>query len=318
MLTYKTHIDKDALISHLNKATWETVFCRCAHENGKHAGEDDAYPHTHVLVDYGRRRDSVKGATLFDYDGIHPHIEVISQRGDGHWKNALKYLAKEDAANADLKTTEVSSVEQLWSCETLSDALIKNNVSLSSVPGAIAAWGIRPDDYEKMKEPENWRPWQAQLLAVLSTPLPDDAQNPEYRLIHWVYDKNGSAGKSLLSAFLEDHRGAYATSWGRAIDVYYDLSMQPSLKRRTLVFDLPRRAELTDFYSPMEKIANGKFFSTKYVPKLVRFNRGHIVVFANFMPDILGWTHDRYDLWMIKDKNEPVIRLTLSTDHKWC
>lgn len=74
----------------------------------------------------------------------------------------------------------------------------------------------------------------------------------------------------------------------------------PDLKM--VIFDLERRQENFVSYSAMEQVKNGCFFSSKYESEIVVFNYVHVVVFANFAPDLQALSADRWNITNITPK----------------
>ena len=110
LLTYKTHLDKDAWIEWLTTKTKITPdFVRLAHETGD---KTNPYNHTHCVIDFGKVFQSIN-MSYFDYENIHPHIRVL--KSAKALKDAKTYIAKEDPANKDLlvETTPVADI--VWS-----------------------------------------------------------------------------------------------------------------------------------------------------------------------------------------------------------
>ncbi len=62
--------------------------------------------------------------------------------------------------------------------------------------------------------------------------------------------------------------------------------------------DLPRTAEhcMTGMYSLAEEVKNRRLISTKYDSETLVFSKKHVVIFANFRPDMKAWSADRYDI----------------------
>lgn len=299
MLTYRTHIPKEELIATIN-GVWPAVFCRAAHETGKHEDETEAYPHTHVLVDFGRARQS-RNPRVFDFGLIHPHIRPV--KSVTHWKNELIYIAKEDTANADLLAmAQQTAAERVWGAESLQDAL--RSASMKDVLPTIALYNARPDEEYRAPVPEAWRPWQQNIIDILEGPVND-------RQIIWILDPKGGSGKSVLARYIEDYmNGIMLTQMGGAKDTATILQGAKPLSDRPIVIDLPRQAEMKEIYSPIEMIKNGRMTVVKYTGGMLRWRPGHVVVMANFPPNMTAWSPDRYRIIELKG-TESVPGLTL-------
>ena len=68
LLTYKTHLDKDAWIEWLTtKTRIAPDFVRLAHETGD---KTNPYNHTHCVIDFGKVFQTIN-MSYFDYENIH-------------------------------------------------------------------------------------------------------------------------------------------------------------------------------------------------------------------------------------------------------
>jgi len=65
-----------------------------------------------------------------------------------------------------------------------------------------------------------------------------------------------------------------------------------------IIFDVPRTNSNHVSYQAIEQIKNGKFFSPKYESGMCRFNKPHIVIFANEPPNTSMLSEDR---WIIRE-----------------
>jgi hypothetical protein len=66
---------------------------------------------------------------------------------------------------------------------------------------------------------------------------------------------------------------------------------------KILLLDIPRSLEEYVSYQGIEEIKNGMFFNTHYEAKMVCYDSPHVVVFANFEPDLSKLSRDR---WVLK------------------
>lgn len=130
--------------------------------------------------------------------------------------------------------------------------------------------------------------WQRNLVDYLSG-------QPHPRQIMWLYDPIGNTGKSYFSGHFSA-LDKYIITGGKNADIYYAYNYEP-----LVIFDLPRAKEDKVCYDVMESFKNGYFLSTKYECKPVRFNVPHVVVFANFMPEMSQLSADRWNIKQIKN-----------------
>lgn len=61
-----------------------------------------------------------------------------------------------------------------------------------------------------------------------------------------------------------------------------------------LIWDIPRTLENFVSYQALEEVKNGLFFSGKFHGTQVAYNPRHVVVFANFAPDMTKMSEDRW------------------------
>lgn len=141
-----------------------------------------------------------------------------------------------------------------------------------------------------LKEYDNvvWKPWQKDLLTSLD-------QEPDNRTIQWIWEPTGNVGKSYLTTYLLATGKAALLSAGRKADMAYILAKDP---KPIVIFDLPRTAEehMDGLYNLAEDLKNNRLISTKYDSETLVFSKKHVVIFANFEPDMTKWSIDRYKI----------------------
>jgi hypothetical protein len=292
MLTYKSHIDKSKLTTWLDDK-WPMSFIRCAHETG-----DDEHPylHTHVLCEVASKTIDVKNCRAFDFDDVHPHVKKI--RTKTHWAHARVYIAKEDLANADLAKEKPSIAQAIWDAPSLEEAF-KTCVSRpGDACGVLILWGHRPRD-KSTKQDMPLRPWQKQVVDLIDAPVDD-------RAIYWIYDPDGCGGKSVLSDWLHDWRGAYVVT--QLGNEYHAASVLQSAcdsgwDGKLFVVDFPRQAKDVDFYGVLECVKNGRITALKNRGKTVSWPKGNVLSLANFAPKPGMWTPDRYRVQQLNHGN---------------
>lgn len=133
-----------------------------------------------------------------------------------------------------------------------------------------------------------WKPWQQDLLNSLELA-------PDSRKIQWLWEPTGNVGKSFLTTYLLASGRAALLTVGRKADMAYILSKDP---KPIVIFDLPRTAEehMDGLYNLAEDLKNNRLISTKYDSETLVFSNKHVVIFANFRPDMTKWSADRYDV----------------------
>jgi len=136
------------------------------------------------------------------------------------------------------------------------------------------------------------------------------------RKIYWFWESKGNWGKSITATYMIDNMNATEVS-GKGADVLCGISQ---LIEKTgecppiVIYDIPRSigAEYVS-YMALEKLKDGKFFSGKYESGMVRYNKPHIVCFANEPPEYGKLSTDR---WVVEclDKNDEYVIDNLDDD----
>lgn len=177
-------------------------------------------------------------------------------------------------------------VDGPWTCDSLKDKVPKKR-----------KWGdISQEKIDaKMKEFEDGvlKPWQASVWALM--------QQEDSRIVHWVYQAEGNAGKTWFAKWAWRKHGVVCITFGKAADLYYLVS---KIRCNGYNFDLARNATVAmeEIYSAIETVKNGLFVSTKYETQLVDLViEPSIVVFSNHKPDLTALSRDRWRLWTIVD-----------------
>lgn len=138
---------------------------------------------------------------------------------------------------------------------------------------------INPDDRE----------WQRDLLAELQGPIDD-------RKVIWYSDPVGNAGKTSFAKYLcVKHKALYVQ--GKATDIKY--GMIKFLEKGDcdiVIFGFPRTYENFVSYDAIESLKDGIFYSTKYESGMCIFPTPHVVILANFEPDLSAISKDRWDI----------------------
>ncbi|NBK25960.1 MAG: hypothetical protein EOM68_28585 [Spirochaetia bacterium] len=134
--------------------------------------------------------------------------------------------------------------------------------------------------------------WQTMLLDFVEASVDD-------RQILWIFDEVGKHGKTYLSKYLVDAKGAFYCSGGKGADILFAYNGES-----TVVFDYARESKDYVNYGVMEQIKNGMLFSAKYESGMKRFNIPRLIVMANFLPDRTKWSRDRYNVYDISKPDD--------------
>lgn len=134
--------------------------------------------------------------------------------------------------------------------------------------------------------------WQVDVLLKLK-------QQPDNRSIMWYWSYEGGRGKSSLCRYLAITQGAIVCA-GKAADMKYQIAQYKQKKGfgpRLVIFDVPRSSENFLSYTGIEEIKNGVFASNKYESDMCIIAHPHVLVLANFQPDMQNkdMSSDRFD-----------------------
>lgn len=138
--------------------------------------------------------------------------------------------------------------------------------------------------------PDIMYPWQKKCLQ-LALSIPDK------RTIHWFWDHKGNTGKTSMAKYLSHYHSAIPLR-GKTNDILHCATEHVSL---LYIFISPRSLEEYFPYEGLELIKDGYFMSGKYESKPVIRPNPNVFVFANFEPNMLKCSNDR---WNIIDVSE--------------
>lgn len=142
--------------------------------------------------------------------------------------------------------------------------------------------------------------WQRNIIKLCDT-------QPDTRTIHWYHDSVGNSGKTSLAKHLcltYPEKVLYLC--GKAADMKYGVC--EFIKKNDLkivIIDLTRSVENFVSYQGIEEIKNGIFYNTKYESKMVIYNSPHVIVFANFEPELYKLSLDRWNIVDINATHPP-------------
>lgn len=294
-------------------------------ENGK-----KEYLHTHIVVRFNKNVDC-KNVLRFDIDGVHGFYET--QRGT--WIQMLQYCIKEDKennsnvkANFDFKKSiddfyksKLTTIKkkELWEeklknilkKQSLADCLLENCNDIKEVMGVIAIkTNCRNLDFRTYDPFENviLKGWQEELTTILSKKCDRNC-----RKIVWLYDDIGNNGKSFLCQYLRDKvDGVMVINCaGKSANLYNVVTEELESVQKSpvsILFDFPRALKNNkDIYEALECFKEGSYTSTKYKGGFVKFDKPHVFVFANFLPQISKLSKDRFDIREFRNIDDKVV-----------
>lgn len=143
------------------------------------------------------------------------------------------------------------------------------------------------------------RGYQKYILNLISQP-PDD------RTINWFWEDVGGVGKSSFCKYLIHKNDACYLTEGKKSDIMnmvYNYVLEKYLD--LVVVDIPR-SNTNISYKSLEEIKNGIISNTKYETGTKIINSPHIIVFANWAPDVSKMSADRWNIHKIDSNYELV------------
>lgn len=143
-----------------------------------------------------------------------------------------------------------------------------------------------------------WKSWQQDVLNIVNS-------QPDSRTINWVYDEDGNSGKSYLTKYLALTREIIIAD-GKKDNIFNQVNRKLTEEEKEfsiVILDIPRSSEGYINYGVLEQLKNGLIYSGKYEGGLCLFDDVHVVVFANFMPDLMQFSKDRWNIIEI-EKNQ--------------
>ncbi len=152
---------------------------------------------------------------------------------------------------------------------------------------------IRP-----LKTIQKFRPWQKLVVDLIRT-------EPDDRTINWYWESTGASGKTALAKYICANYNAIVLG-GKGNDCLYAVADWKDPNDLIVIFDFSRQTEEYISYSAMEKIKDGCFFSGKYESKMCIMNSPHLICFANFKPNLLMLSQDRWNVVQIDYDTPPL------------
>lgn len=150
-------------------------------------------------------------------------------------------------------------------------------------------------------EPASLFEWQMECLSYIQGP-------PDPRRVRWYYDPDGGCGKTELARYLIARRGAFFLASAKGADMCHQIIKSRS-HPKIVCINLTRASEGAFSYSTIESIKDGLVFSGKYEGGVRLFPKPHLVIFANWYPDLTKLTTDRWQILTLRN-NPPRVVLT--------
>lgn len=157
--------------------------------------------------------------------------------------------------------------------------------------GRIYASGYSYQDRDlRIVQQDNLYDWQSSLLQEFGGV-------PDMRSIIWYTDTEGGCGKTALCRYLVANTpNVLFVSSGAAKDILYQV-IKNKWDPHIVIFNLPRTSEAAMSYTAIEQLKDGLLFCGKYEGGIKLFPPPHVVIFANFLPDLTKLSQDR---WVVR------------------
>lgn len=123
------------------------------------------------------------------------------------------------------------------------------------------------------------------------------SKEPDNRTIEWIWSKKGGVGKTSTAAYLEHNYDGICIANGKGADI--KMTVINHLEKHdldVLIVNVPRQAEGYVNYGVLEEIKDGLIYSGKYEGGFANIEHPHVVVLANFEPDMMMMSSDRWHI----------------------
>lgn len=170
----------------------------------------------------------------------------------------------------------------------------ESNIKYCSKDGNVWSFGYP----KEIKTPIIWNTWNTALYEEIK-------QSPDInRKIFWYWSENGKMGKTSFVRYAMVHNGAQYASGGKYTDVMNLIYHTDMDNCQCVIFGLPREHKNHISYSALEAIKDGIVSNMKsYQNGSKIFNPPHVVVFANYPPDLSAVSKDRWIIHQIDYMN---------------
>lgn len=247
----------------------------------------------------------IKKLNLISNNEHRCHVEKMH----GTWEESVIYCTKLESRfdpNGLTGTTKVrwgqadepsqGKRSDLDACTTFIKESMKGKLTVDECMKEVA--GVHPETYVKFtaglralaetlyepKEivaPEEWKPWQAEVITMLE-------REPHDRAIFWIYGPGGEGKTVLIQQLVTKMKGCVLN--GKLDDMMF--AWKPDYK--IAIFDMPKVVAADSMaarFEMAERLQNRIFMSPKYASALKVIPRPHIIFIGNQLPpDPSPWT----------------------------
>lgn len=213
-------------------------------------------------------------------------LEICPETKKKHLQGYIEFHSKQ-------RPIEYIGIKEIHWEKARGDRL--DNVKYCSKDGKVFTntnWKI-PKPLKDPMEGKEFKWWQKEIIDMINTDC------NEGRLIYWYWEKKGGCGKTSLAKHICMKYNAIYVN-GKSADVKCGIQLmgEKNLFPDICIFGYPRSKEEYTNYASLEEVKDAIFFSGKYESGMVMYNNPHVIVFANFAPDISTITKER---WVIKE-----------------
>lgn len=305
-LTYSYQFDEKLYFNHISeiikaKDTSIEVYS-IVKEFGKRKTESGKpYAHLHAAFKFNKSI-TITNPKFFDYKSdssvtdqqSHCHIKAIPRTkwdyicGTYHTKDGIPFT------NYSPKKSSIILAD-LQECDSEYDV-----VKLASEIGQIhksgqyiKAWEHRnrPKSPTLVKPFDKFYEWQQSILNTIENDVPND------RSVEWIYNEDGSMGKSSFAEYLKSQYNACILTTTNVKDAIHavgnhiDKYGSPNI----VIIDIARSSKFAGIYAIIESLKGRNPTSGKYNSRILEFKKYPMIfIFSNSFPEIHELSLDRW------------------------
>ncbi|UYD39141.1 MAG: replication associated protein [Wigfec virus K19_221] len=273
-------------------------------------------PTFHFMVRWSYTDKFTPQKTEVEFSDLHGHVKTVFAR---HFDKYMYQLERGEGGRlhyqcyVHIKTkTRDSTLGKLLNAD-----LFGVNVQPSSTEGitALQAYSMKADTrvagpWSDRKIRKGWNiptslvGWQQQLFDLVK----DECSPTNGRRIMWVYEPSGQVGKTWFGNYVRHHQGWPMLSYASSRDLYNLISK--AMDKQCYIIDLPRTKPSdiasNEIYSVLEALKNGTIQNTKFECTISDMDPPHVIVFANYGPNLLQLSRDRWDVYTVLALDAPL------------
>lgn len=219
-------------------------------------------------------------STTSDEGKLNPHYQCYL-----HTVKPIRSKTLAISANGDLRGVEISPAST--NGKVALQGYCMKELSRVAGPWADKKLYLGADLWPVERMPA----WQREYIDMFQG-------EPHPRTCMWLVDPQGNNGKTKFLKWLVFKMNACGLGYGNAGDILNLVSKRQG--RSIYVWNLTRtrsaRIDQAELYAAMESVKDGYFINTKYETSDVLMDPPHVLVLANFAPDLTGLSADRWDI----------------------